>query len=97
MVAQCTAHAQLKSVYGVSRVTCHREPGPPISMSKVGVFFFWGGGGVGATFDLENSQPVRSKVEFYSKPHPHRSSLRFSTLESHKAKNQNCAVKLKSA
>ena len=23
------------SVYGVSRVTCHREPGPPISMSKV--------------------------------------------------------------
>ena len=35
MMAQCTAHAQIKSVYGVSRVTCHREPGPPISMSKV--------------------------------------------------------------
>ena len=35
MMAQCTAHAQLKSVYGVSRVTFHREPGPPISMSKV--------------------------------------------------------------
>ena len=34
MIAQCTAHAQLKSVYGVSRVTC-RQPGPPISMSKV--------------------------------------------------------------
>ena len=32
MVAQDTAH---KSVYGVSRVTCHRDPGPPISMSKV--------------------------------------------------------------
>ena len=29
------AHAQLKSVYGVSRVTCHRELGPPIFMSKV--------------------------------------------------------------
>ena len=28
-------HAQLKSVYGVSRVMCHREPGPPIFMSKV--------------------------------------------------------------
>ena len=35
MMAQCTAHTQLKSVYGVSRVTCHREPGPPISMPKV--------------------------------------------------------------
>ena len=35
MMAQCTAHAQLKSVYGVSRVTCRLEPGPPISMSKV--------------------------------------------------------------
>ena len=35
MMAQCTAHAQLKSVYGVSRVTCHRTPGPPIFMSKV--------------------------------------------------------------
>ena len=35
MMAQCTAHAQLKSVYGVSRVTCHRESGPPIFMSKV--------------------------------------------------------------
>ena len=35
MVAQCTAHAQLKSVYGVSRVTCLLEPGLPISMSKV--------------------------------------------------------------
>ena len=36
MIAQCTAHAQLKSVYGVSTVTCRLEPGPPISMSKVG-------------------------------------------------------------
>ena len=35
MMAQCTAHAHLKSVYGVSRVMCHREPGPPIFMSKV--------------------------------------------------------------
>ena len=35
MVAQYTAHAQLKSVYGVSRVMCRLEPGPPISMSKV--------------------------------------------------------------
>ena len=35
MMAQCTDHAQLNSVYGVSRVTCHLEPGPPISMSKV--------------------------------------------------------------
>ena len=26
---------KLKSVYGVSRVTRHHEPGPPISMSKV--------------------------------------------------------------
>ena len=34
-MAQCTANAQLKSVYGVSRVSCHRELGPPISMSKV--------------------------------------------------------------
>ena len=34
MMAQCTARAQLMSLYGVSRVTCHREPGPPISMSK---------------------------------------------------------------
>ena len=32
MMAQCTARAQLKSVYGVM---CHHEPGPPISMSKV--------------------------------------------------------------
>ena len=31
----CTAHAQLKSVYGVSRVMCHRTPGPPIFMSEV--------------------------------------------------------------
>ena len=35
MMTQCTAHAQLKSVYGVSRVMCHRTPGPPIFMSKV--------------------------------------------------------------
>ena len=28
-------HTQLKSVYGVSRVTCPREPGPPIFMSKI--------------------------------------------------------------
>ena len=34
-MAQCTAHAQLKSVYGVSRGTCRLEPDPPISMSKV--------------------------------------------------------------
>ena len=33
MVAQCTAHSQLKSVYGVSRVTCHHTPGPPIKVS----------------------------------------------------------------
>ena len=35
MMAQCTAHIQLKSVYGVSRITCHRTPGPLIFMSKV--------------------------------------------------------------
>ena len=35
MKAQCTVHIQLKSLYGVSRVMCHREPGPTISMSKV--------------------------------------------------------------
>ena len=32
MKALCTAHTQLKSV---SRVTCHRTPGPPIFMLKV--------------------------------------------------------------
>ena len=31
MIAQYTAHAQLKSVYGVSRVTCHHESGPPLT------------------------------------------------------------------
>ena len=35
MMTECTAHTQLKSVYGVSRVMCNREPGPSISMSKV--------------------------------------------------------------
>ena len=30
-MAQCTAHMQLKSVYGAS---CHREPGPPISFQR---------------------------------------------------------------
>ena len=35
MMAQCTAHAQLKYVYGVYRVTCHRELGPPIFMTMV--------------------------------------------------------------
>ena len=35
MMALCAAHTQLKSVYGVSRVTCHHTPGPPIFMSKV--------------------------------------------------------------
>ena len=34
MVAQCTAHAQLKSVCGVSRVTCHRTPDPPITSQR---------------------------------------------------------------
>ena len=29
-----TAHAQLKSVYGLSRVTCHRKPGPPITSQR---------------------------------------------------------------
>ena len=32
MMAQCTAHAQLMSVY---RVTCNRELDSPIFMSKV--------------------------------------------------------------
>ena len=35
MTTRCTAHAQLKSVYGASTVTCHRTPGPPIFMSKI--------------------------------------------------------------
>ena len=35
MIAQCTEHAQLESIYGVSRVTCHHEPGTPISISKI--------------------------------------------------------------
>ena len=35
MMAQCTTHTQLKAVYGVSRVTCHCEPGPPITSQKV--------------------------------------------------------------
>ena len=37
MMAQCTAQAQLKYVYGVSRVMYHREPGPPIFMSSEGL------------------------------------------------------------
>ena len=35
MMSQCSAHAQLKSVYGAARVMRHRTPGPPICMSKV--------------------------------------------------------------
>ena len=34
MMALCTAHTQLKFVYGVSRVTCHRTPGPPCQRSE---------------------------------------------------------------
>ena len=34
MMAQCTDHTQLKSIYGVSRVTCSRTPAPPITSQR---------------------------------------------------------------
>ena len=53
MMAQCTAHAQLKFVYGMSRVTCHRKPGPPIFTSKIR------GPGVEARWAMDEARKAR--------------------------------------
>ena len=44
MVAQCTAHSQLKSVYGVSGVMYHHKPSPPITSQRsegLGLGLLW--------------------------------------------------------